>query len=144
MQTVLEVSKLPKQYGQQYTLDHVNFDQKGDILWTIGRTELAKPLFSRPLPAHSCQQRNRVCLWFIELWEWNEALRKIGTVIRNAVAYNQMTAQTSTSTTARSADCPARPAHQGKPSLCRIEQYGKKAMTFCRNGSSVWGSLLPL
>ena len=94
MQTVLEVKQVTKQYGQQYALDHVSLSiQKGDIYGLIGKNGAGKTTLLKTISRLIHANSGTVSVFGSQnSKEWNEALRKIGTVIETPVAYNQMTA----------------------------------------------------
>ena len=94
MQTVLEVKQVTKQYGQQYALDHVSLSiQKGDIYGLIGKNGAGKTTLLKTISRLIHANSGTVSVFGSQnSMEWNEALRKIGTVIETPVAYNQMTA----------------------------------------------------
>ena len=94
MQTVLEVKQVTKQYGQQYALDHVSLSiQKGDIYGLIGKNGADKTTLLKTISRLIHANSGTVSVFGSQnSKEWNEALRKIGTVIETPVAYNQMTA----------------------------------------------------
>ena len=94
MQTVLEVKQVTKQYGQQYALDHVSLSiQKGDIYGLIGKNGAGKTTLLKTISRLIHANSGTVSVFSSQnSKEWNEALRKIGTVIETPVAYNQMTA----------------------------------------------------
>ena len=94
MQTVLEVKQVTKQYGQQYALDHVSLSiQKGDIYGLIGKNGAGKTTLLKTISRLIHANSGTVSVFGSQnTKEWNEALRKIGTVIETPVAYNQMTA----------------------------------------------------
>ena len=94
MQTVLEVKKVTKQYGQQYALDHVSLSiQKGDIYGLIGKNGAGKTTLLKTISRLIHANSGTVSVFGSQnSKEWNETLRKIGTVIETPVAYNQMTA----------------------------------------------------
>lgn len=94
MQTVLEVKQVTKQYGQQYALDHVSLSiQKGDIYGLIGKNGADKTTLLKTISRLIHANSGTVSVFGSQnSKEWNEALRKIGTVIETPVDYNQMTA----------------------------------------------------
>lgn len=94
MQTVLEVKQVTKQYGQQYALDHVSLSiQKGEIYGLIGKNGAGKTTLLKTISRLIHANSGTVSVFGSQnSKEWNEALRKIGTVIETPVAYNQMTA----------------------------------------------------
>lgn len=94
MQTVLEVKQVTKQYGQQYALDHVSLSiQKGEIYGLIGKNGAGKTTLLKTISRLIHANSGTVSVFDSQnSKEWNEALRKIGTVIETPVAYNQMTA----------------------------------------------------
>ena len=94
MQTVLEVKQVTKQYGQQYALNHVSLSiQKGDIYGLIGKNGAGKTTLLKTISRLIHANSGTVSVFGSQnSKEWNEALRKIGTVIETPVAYNQMTA----------------------------------------------------
>lgn len=94
MQTVLEVKQVTKQYGQQYALDHASLSiQKGDIYGLIGKNGAGKTTLLKTISRLIHANSGTVSVFGSQnSKEWNEALRKIGTVIETPVAYNQMTA----------------------------------------------------
>lgn len=94
MQTVLEVKQVTKQYGQQYALDHVSLSiQKGDIYGLIGKNGAGKTTLLKTISRLIHANSGTVSVFDSQnSKEWNEVLRKIGTVIETPVAYNQMTA----------------------------------------------------
>lgn len=94
MQTVLEVKQVTKQYGQQYALDHVSLSiQKGDIYGLIGKNGAGKTTLLKTISRLIHANSGTISVFGSQnSKEWNEALRKIGTVIETPVAYNQMTA----------------------------------------------------
>ena len=94
MQTVLEVKQVTKQYGQQYALDHVSLSiQKGDIYGLIGKNGAGKTTLLKTISRLIHANSGTVSVFGSQnSKEWNETLRKIGTVIETPVAYNQMTA----------------------------------------------------
>ena len=94
MQTVLEVKQVTKQYGQQYALDHVSLSiQKGEIYGLIGKNGAGKTTLLKTISRLIHANSGTVSVFGSQnSKEWNEALRKIETVIETPVAYNQMTA----------------------------------------------------
>lgn len=94
MQTVLEVKKVTKQYGQQYALDHVSLSiQKGDIYGLIGKNGAGKTTLLKTISRLIHANSGTVSVFGSQnSKEWNEALRKIGTVIETPVAHAHMSA----------------------------------------------------
>ena len=88
MQTVLEVKQVTKQYGQQYALDHVSLSiQKGDIYGLIGKNGADKTTLLKTISRLIHANSGTVSVFGSQnSKEWNEALRKIVTVIETPVA----------------------------------------------------------
>ena len=103
MQTVLEVKQVTKQYGQQYALDHVSLSiQKGDIYGLIGKNGAGKTTLLKTISRLIHANSGTVSVFGSQnSKEWNEALRKIGTVIETPVAYKETLAYVGLSNTGK-------------------------------------------
>ena len=94
MQTVLEVKKVTKQYGQQYALDPVSLSiQKGDIYGLIGKNGAGKTTLLKTISRLIHANSGTVSvLGSQNQQEWTKALGYTGSVIESPVAHAHMSA----------------------------------------------------
>ena len=94
MQTVLEVKKVTKQYGQQYALDHVSLSiQKGDIYGLIGKNGAGKTTLLKTISRLIHANSGTVSvLGSQNQQEWTKALGYTGSVIESPVDHAHMSA----------------------------------------------------
>jgi ABC-2 type transport system ATP-binding protein len=94
METILEINQLTKQYNHQKSLNNVSMKiKKGEIYGLIGRNGAGKTTLLKVITRLIEPTKGNVSLFgSTNNSEWTKSLSRIGAIIENPVANDQLTA----------------------------------------------------